>query len=156
MNVLGISLGTTTIGIAYMHDRELRDFNTHSFRAQWSEDKADIVIRRIGAYFATHHISFVVIKVPPKTHQPASIALLLKKLVALVEIKGCMMDVCTKQDLKQHLPGAKNHQDLMDFVVNAYPITTTEYNAALRRKNQYHKKVFEAIVAAHVGKEKGG
>ena len=156
MGVLGISLGTTTIGIAYMHDWELRDFNTHSFRAQWSEDKADHVIKRIGTYFTTYHISIVVIKVPPKTHQPASIDLLLKKLMAFIAIKGCMMDVCTKQDLKQHLPGAKNHRDLMDFVVKTYPITTTEYSAALERKNQYHKKVFEAIVAAHIGKEKGG
>jgi hypothetical protein len=156
MGVLGISLGTTTVGIAYINERELYDFNTHSFRAEWSEKKADAIVNRIGLYFTRYAVGLVVIKVPPKTHQPASIKLLLQKLGSFVAYKGCMADVCTKQDLKRHIPGAKNHKDVMSFVVQTYPITTTEYSLALQRKNQYHKKVFEAIIAAHIGKEKGG
>lgn len=156
MNILGISLGTTTIGVAYLSDRELHAYYTHSFREPWSDQKADTIIKRIGSYFTRYHVSIVMVKVPPHTHQPATIDELLQKLSNFVAIKGCMMDVCTKQDLKNHIPGAKNHDDVMKFVVNTYPITTTEYARALKRKNQYHKKVFEAIVAAHVGKEKGG
>ena len=94
--ILGISLGTTTIGVAYIHERELQDFNTHSFRATWSDNKADAIVNRIGTYFNRYDITLVLIKVPPKAHQPESIGILLKKVLSYISYKGCMVEVCTK------------------------------------------------------------
>ena len=74
--------------------------------------------------------------------------------MALCEYKGCMTTTCTKKDLKQHIPTAKNHGDIMRFVVEQYPIVTPEYVRATKRKNHYHKKLFEAVIAAHVESKK--
>lgn len=150
MLILGISLGTTTAGVAVLHDKELIQSQTHSFREVWSEKKADKIVSKFHYYIQQYRIEIVVIKVPPKSHHPPPVVLLLKKLVELCTYKGCMVQTCTKQDLKKRIPGAKNNNDIMFFATTQYPIITPEYTQALAAKNQYHKKLFEAVVAAHL------
>jgi hypothetical protein len=156
MDILGISLGTTTIGIAVINERELAESNIHSFRAIWSDKKASTIISRIASYLHTYSVHFVVVKLPPHTHQPPTILQLMAMLTELCNLHGCMVSVCTKEDLKQHIPGAKNHSDIMHFVVEHYPITTMDFKNAKKRKNNYHNKLFDAVAAAHIGKIKGG
>jgi hypothetical protein len=150
MLILGISLGTTTTGIAVLKDKELIQWQTHSFREVWSEQKAEDIVNRFHYYIRQYRIEVVVIKLPPQSHQPTPVVQLLKKLVDLCAYKGCMVQTCTKRDIKKEIPGARNNNDIMLFAITHYPIITPEYTKALAGKNQYHKKLFEAVVAAHL------
>jgi hypothetical protein len=75
---------------------------------------------------------------------------LLKKVVEVCKYKGCVVETCTKREMKDKIPGARNNDDIMRFAITHYPIITPEYSQALARKNHYHKKLFEAVVAAHL------
>ncbi|MDB5124848.1 MAG: hypothetical protein JWP94_2977 [Mucilaginibacter sp.] len=150
MLILGISLGTTTAGIAVVNNKELLQSQTHSFREVWSEHKADKIVKKFHYYIQQYRVEIVVIKLPPKSHRSPPVLLLLEKVVDLCTYKGCMVQTCTKQDIKRRIPGAKNNDDIMLFAITQYPIITPEYTQALAGKNQYHKKLFEAVVAAHL------
>lgn len=156
MVILGISLGTTTAGIAIMDEKELVHWQTHSFRAVWSDRKADGIVARLGSYLTRYRVQVVVVKLPPKSHQPYSVSQLLKKVVELCSYHGCMVQTTTKKELKAKIAGAKNHSDIMSFAIFHYPIITHQYQRALSRKNHYHKKLFEAVVAAHLCDKKSG
>jgi len=156
MAILGVSLGTTTVGIALVGDNRLLHAQTHSFRDPWSDQKADAIVAKLAKHIWRYHVRFVVIKLPPKSHQPSTIIALIRKLTILCEYHGCMVSTCTKEELKRHIPHARNHHDLMRFAIEQYPVVIPEFTRATKQKNRYHHKLFEAIVAAHLANKKGG
>lgn len=156
MVILGVSLGTTTAGVALIEDKRLIHAQTHSFRALWSDQKADAIVEKLARHMWRYHVQTVVVKVPPESHRPPTMLELIKKVIAMCEYKGCIVSTCTKEDLKGHIPTARNHNDLMQFAIEHYPIVTPEFIRATQQKNRYHHKLFEAIVAAHIANTKGG
>jgi len=156
MVILGISLGTTTVGIAVMNENELVTYNTHSFRAIWSECKAEAIIARLLEYIIRYRVQVVAIKLPPETHQPVTVTHLFHQLREQCTYHGCMVQTCTKAQLKRSLPGVSNTSDLMRYVAQHHPALVPQYEQSLKRKNQYHKRIFEAVIAAHMYDKKRG
>lgn len=156
MVILGISLGTTTAGIAILNEQELVAHNTHSFRAVWSEHKAEAIVSRLLEYILRYRVQIVVIKLPPETHQPITVTYLFHQLVEKCTYHGCMVQTCTKAQLKQSLPDVRNTVELMRYVTQHYPVLVPQYEQSLKHKNQYHKKIFEAVIAAHMCDKKRG
>jgi RNase H-fold protein (predicted Holliday junction resolvase) len=156
MGTLGISLGTTSSGIAIINGKELILENIHSFRAPWTAQKADYIVKRLLKYLVHYHIQLVVIKLPPRSHQPETVRALIAKLTEQCSYHGCIVKTCTKSELKRHIIGARNTADMMRFVASQYPSLTQKHEQAQKHKNQYHTKVFEAVLAAHIQNTKSG
>jgi len=154
MIILGISLGTATTGIAVLDGGELVFWHTHSFRDRWSSKKATKIASCYEAYVSQYKPYVVLIKVPPIHHHTAAIKQLLKKASTVFEYHGCMVEYKTKEDVKAVMQGVHNHNDLMKYAIAQYPILEEEYTQALATKQQYHAKVFDAVMVAHHGKIK--
>ncbi|WP_214073585.1 hypothetical protein [Mucilaginibacter sp. dw_454] len=145
--VLGVSLGTTTVGVAVLQDGELANWATHSFRETWSKKKAEIIASRIERYIYQYGASAVVIKLPPKSHHPETVQSVLDEVTKACERHGCGIKTCTKKDLKLFV-GARNTAHMMRIVIEHFPALVPTYESAMRQKNQYHEKAFQAILAS--------
>lgn len=153
MVVLGISLGTSTTGIAVLSSGELIFWHTHSFREKWSDKKAAQIASRYEYYLVQYQPKVVIVKVPPLHHHSTAIKQLIDKIKPLFEYHGCMVEYRTKEEVKTEIPEVNNHSQLMWHVTEQYPILQPEYERALAGKQHYHAKIFDAVIAAHQGKE---
>jgi RNase H-fold protein (predicted Holliday junction resolvase) len=147
MRVLGISLGTTTSGVAVISGGQLICWHIHSFRDRWSADKATAIAARYERYVTQYRPRIIVVKIPPLYHHTESIKQLLKKLAVLFQYHGCMVEYTTKEAVKADI--IKNNKELMKHATELYPILRPEYESALAGKNRYHAKLFDAVMAAH-------
>ncbi len=154
MMVLGISLGTSTTGIAVLDGGELISWQTHSFRDTWSDDKAALIAARYEQYIIRYRPQLVMVKIPPVYHHSDALKLLLTKVKALFEYHGCIVEYKTKEEVKTLLPEVNNHRQLMKHAIELYPILLPEYTQALASKNQYHSKLFDAVIVANLYKSK--
>lgn len=154
MVVLGISIGTRVTGIAIINNTELIAWQSHSFPAQWSKPKMEQIIARYEKYIRTHRVMMVVIKIPRLSHHNAALRSLLSKLRSLLTFHGCMMDYTTLNELKTTLPHIQNSSDIQDFTLNQYPVLLPEYSRERVNKRPYHHKMFEAVLIAHLWKDR--
>jgi hypothetical protein len=154
MLILGISLGTTTTGVAVLSDGELIFWHTHSFRDKWSDDKAALIASCYEEYVTQYEPTIVMVKVPPVYHHSTALKQLLEKLKSLFTYHCCMVEYKTKEEVKAAIiPVINNHDELMRHTSELYPILQPEYAQAVAGKNNYHAKLFDAVMVAHQGKE---
>ena len=153
MVVLGISIGTRVTGIAIINNTELIAWQSHTFPAQWSKAKMEQIINRYEKYIRTHKVTMVVIKIPRLSHHNNALKNLLSKLRSLVSFHGCLMDYTTLNELKTTLP-IQNSFDIQTFIVRQYPVLLPEYNRERVNKRPYHHKMFEAVLIAHIWKDR--
>lgn len=149
MRVLGISLGTTTSGVAVISGGELIHWHIHSFRDRWSAAKAAAIATRFERYVVQHNPRIIVIKIPPPHHHSTAIKQLLKKVATVLQYQGCMVEYKTKEEVKSVEMKINNHHQLMNYALERYPILLPEYEKAVAGKNHYHAKLFDAVMAAH-------
>lgn len=151
--MLGISIGTRVTGIAIINDTELIAWQSHTFPAQWSKAKMEQIINRYEKYIRTHKVTMVVIKIPRLSHHNNALKNLLSKLRSLIAFHGCLMDYTTLNELKNTLP-IQNSFDIQTFIVHQYPVLLPEYNRERVNRRPYHQKMFEAVLIAHLWKDR--
>jgi hypothetical protein len=154
MVVLGISIGTRVTGIAIINNTELIAWQSHTFPAQWSKAKMDQIITRYEKYIRTHKVTMVVIKIPRLSHHNKALQNLLSKLRSLIAFHGCLMDYTTLNEIKATLPQIQNASDIQDHTLNQYPVLLPEYSRERVNKKPYHHKMFEAVLIAHLWKDR--
>jgi RNase H-fold protein (predicted Holliday junction resolvase) len=154
MVILGISIGTRVTGIAVVNNTELIAWQSHTFTAQWSKAKMEQIITRYEKYLRSHKVTMVIIKIPRLSHHNASIRDLLSKLRALITFNGCMMDYTTLNEIKTKLPQVQNASDIQDYILNIYPVLLPEHTRERVNKKPYHHKMFEAVLIAHLWKDR--
>jgi hypothetical protein len=153
MVVLGISIGTRVTGIAIISNAELIAWQSHTFPAQWSRAKMEQIVSRYEKYIRTHRVTMVVIKIPRLSHHNRALKNLLARLRSLISFHGCLMDYTTLNELKTTLP-IQNSFDIQRYVVQQYPVLLPEYSREQVNKRPYHHKMFEAVLIAHLWKDR--
>jgi hypothetical protein len=156
MVILGISIGTRTSGIAILNNGQLRAWNTLSFKDTWSERKGQYIVDKYERYLKKHNVTVVVLKIPRLSHHTDAILTLLKKLESIIGFHGCMVEYKTQADIKTALPDIKNWKDLVHHTTELYPVLIKEKTRELSNRNNYHDKMFEAVLVAHLCKEEKG
>lgn len=152
--ILGVSLGTRSSGVAVINHRELLHWQTHSFPEIWSKEKAETILSRIVPHITRHKVETVVIKIPPVTHQTDALMAILKRLLSSIQYHGCMVQVTTKREIKALVPEVTNKGTLLRYVTDLYPSVVPEAEQESNRKEPYHLRMFEAILTAHLYKQK--
>jgi RNase H-fold protein (predicted Holliday junction resolvase) len=150
MTILGISLGTRLCGAAILNQRELICWNTHTFQGAWSNKKADAIYETYKGYIINHKIKRIAVKLPPSRTYSKGIIEVLKRFATLFEYHGCMVQYNTQESIKQVIPDIKNTRSLVEYVLNDYPMLIHEKIIELANKRQYHTKMFEAVLVAHI------
>jgi hypothetical protein len=154
MVVLGISIGTRISGIAILNNGELVVWQSHTFPETWSAAKLEKIITRYEKYIRTHKVAMVVVKIPRLTHHNSAITSLLSKLASLVKFHGCLLDYTTRKEVKAKLPALTTSFDIQTHTLAQSPQLLSEYTAEQTNKKPYHHKMFEAVLIAHLWKDR--
>lgn len=153
MTILGISIGTSDTGVCILKDDVLLDRRIHEFRKVWSEAKLQRILSRYRHYVHKFGVTAIVVKISPLAKHTPAVRLLLKKLERLAGENGTLFDYVTKQELKD-VTGMRNTGELIDYTRRLYPELNLLYDRGAPSRHNYNKKLFEAVLSAHVFRER--
>jgi RNase H-fold protein (predicted Holliday junction resolvase) len=150
-NILGISLGTVSTGMAVVYNDILFDWCVKGFKGKWCEEKKELILDTIDRMLELYEIDLFVIKVPSLVERHASLSELHREINFLAQKKQIPTETITIEDLKQFCGDAvTNKVGLRSKAFQLFPELKNEYGRALEMKNNYYEKLFEACLAAHV------
>ncbi len=149
MTILGISIGTTRTGVCVMRDGVLIDRQTHNFPTVWSDNKLRIIINQYKRYIRKRQVKAIIVKVPPPRKQTKATKLILKRLEALAKEHSCHFDLITKNEM-QHQLHLHSTKALTECARLLYPELNAIYQKGEMNDHRYYKKLFEAVLAAHI------
>ena len=146
--VLGISLGTTRIGVAVAGKRGLIDWQIKAFDDRWSDVKLNAILNTLESILEHHQITRVALKVPHDGRCSPALKILSSQFKKSAKEKNVQVYVYSINSLKTHwCPEEKStsRKKLMEAVVSKYPELTHKYRKACKSKYTYHFKLFEAV-----------
>ncbi len=150
-HILGISLGTRTIGMAMIVNGTLVDWYTKSFKQQWSDEKKELILETIDRMLEWYGIDSFAIKVPNLLEQHPTVSELYREINFLAQQKGIITEAYTIDSLKEFCGiDVYNKETLRKKVVSWYPELQFEFDSDSEKKNGYHTKLFEAVLAARL------
>jgi hypothetical protein len=153
MTILGISVGTSRTGVCVLRDGVLVDRQIHNYQAVWSDNKLRIIINSYKRYVRKRQVQAIVVKVPPPKKHSKAVTQILKRLEALAKEHGCSFDLITKSDI-QHALGLHSTTALNECARLFYPELVFVYEKGSANDHSYYKKLFEAVLAAHIYQER--
>lgn len=153
MTVLGISLGTKRTGICVLQDDTVLDANVHRYDDQWSDTKLHLIITRYRQYVRRYGVTAIIIKIPPLKMHTAAVRKLMKKVEALAKQCYCEFDLITKKEIKLTLCLASSGE-IANYVKEKYPDLTVSYEKGVRNEQINYKKLYEAVLSAHIYQER--
>ena len=153
MTILGISAGTTRTGMCILKDDVLVYGRVRDYRKVWSDAKLRVIIRDYRHYILKYNVSAIIVKISPlKKHTPA-LRKVLKRLEGLAAEYGILFDLITKTELKS-FTNTRSTSELIDYTRRTYPDLNVFFDKGMLNEHSYNKKLFEAVLSAHVFKEK--
>jgi len=153
MTCLGISIGTTRTGVCVLKDGTLLDRHIHNYQSNWTDHKLRIIINRYKQYILKYNISAVIVKIPPLKKHTKQVGQVLKRLEKLANEYGCEFDLITKSELK-HITGTRSTNEIIRYTLLLYPELEFVFEKGSPNDHSYYRKLFEAVLSAHVYCEK--
>ena len=150
MTILGVSLGSRITGIAIIKDTELLVARSFTLRNKATK----IHTATLDSYIRQYRIATAVIKMPPPTHITERLKEVLHQCLSLFQYHGCMVEYNDIKFIKERLPELANKKAVMRFATATYPALTPLNQKELTNKQKYHVKTFEAVVVAHLKKQR--
>lgn len=150
--ILGISIGTTKIGIAVLQGNQIIEWKIKGFDAPWSPEKLERIITYLDHYTIVHPIKRIAIKVPALHSHTAAIKQLIQGIEHLGRTKKILVCSYTLSEMKEHWNGEQKITigQLIKKVLENHPKFHKHYNRTLKTKIVHFEKLFEAIGAAHM------
>lgn len=149
--MLGISLGSRSIGIALMRNGKLVDWQVKSFTDAMNEQKLHFIAGSLMKVVREHGVASVVLKLPLAYEVHINIVTLKKHLLKAFNAKDITVECCTLRDIKTALSKTVcNKQELATCMVALYPELRFVYLQEQKARNCYYLKLFEAVAALHI------
>ena len=150
-NMLGISIGTRSIGTAVIRKGHLLDWQVKSYKGKMNQQKLHMISGSVLKLFRNYCCNEVVIKVPDKAHTYGNIVLLKKHLTKYFNTRNIQIHYYTLSDIKASLQvPVGNKQDLLQWAVERYIELQIVYRKEMSNKNSYYIKLFEAVAVLHI------
>ncbi|MBX7109625.1 MAG: crossover junction endodeoxyribonuclease RuvC [Chitinophagales bacterium] len=148
--ILGISPGTRIMGLGVIQNGELVEWQVKTFKGSWSKEKLRLIIDNIQSISDHFKVSVIALKVVSPLRTSKNLLNLTKGIMETAEKNKIRLSRFTGQDLKLRAEPAEKHSssDLMEFVLDKYPVLKREYLKERNNLNPYYFKMFEAIAAA--------
>ena len=155
-NLLGISLGTTKVGMAVFYNGRLADWRTKPFKDRWTDDKCRAIIENIERTLDRYTIGTIALRSPIDTHSTPNLIRLVKEIERIAQERDIVMLGLTLRDLKwRYSHKYKVPRDVfISLLVEKYPILTM-YTKGGKKSLRYHAKLFEAIECAEYALDMG-
>ena len=150
-NILGISLGTRTIGMAMTINGELVDWYIKAFKGKWSEQKKELILDTVDRMRERYTITSFAIKVPSVLENHDPLKKLYTEINLLAQAKAIKTDTYTIQTLKDFCGADVSNKALLrKKVLQLFPELKNEFNKEMENKNAYYTKLFEAAFAGYI------
>lgn len=150
-NMLGISIGTRSVGIAIFRKKQLVDWQVKSFKGKMNEQKPYMISGAILKLLREYECNEVVLRVPNKAHCYKNIILLKKHLSKSIANRKIPIHCYSLVDIKKGLDvSIRNKKELLDWAVNRYIQLRFVYEKEQKNKNSYYIKLFEAVAVLHI------
>jgi RNase H-fold protein (predicted Holliday junction resolvase) len=149
MIIFGISIGTTRTGVAILKDGALQCAEIHRFMTPWSDEKLAKIINQYRQYIEKYKPTAIMVKVPPSSKHNGAIKAVMAKIELLAEEYNCALDFITKSELKDRT-GMRTTAELIEWTKRLYPDLAALYEKGQSNDHNYYKKLYEAVLSAHV------
>lgn len=154
---IGISIGTTKIGIAVLERNIIIEWKIKTFNKAWSQEKLESIISYIiDHYIIVHSIKRIGVKIPALHSHTCAITQILQGIEYVAKEKGIILHMYTLSDIKIYWNGQQKttRDQLIKTILGKHPKFQKAYNRIMKTKNFHFEKLFEAIGAAHMIQEK--
>jgi len=150
--VVGISLGTRQLGIAFFRQGRLSDWHIYSFKYAWSAFKKKQILRCVETIVKREQATMVALKISETEKQNQSFREILTDIEQLLFLHHIPCYSFTLPQLKSQLPieYQKNKAAFMEGMMTLYPELHIEFQKERTNHNSYYIKIFEAIAAARL------
>lgn len=148
--VLGISIGTRTIGLAVMDKGYLLDCRVKCFPGQWSNKKLTDIMDYLDRFIITNGIPCIALKLNTPERSSKSLVKLTKSLLKLVQGYEMGLQTYTIHDIKALCKDQPNKSEVARYFTKIYPHLYKEYCKEKKYSKGYYTKMFEAIAAAYL------
>jgi hypothetical protein len=153
--ILGISLGTSLLGIAVIKDDRLLHWQVRKYKGAWSPKRSEQILLFIAQFVRKHEIHAIAVKVPTRGNLSHGLIDLIAELGMYASIANLHMQAFRIQDLKQFfITQSLNRKQMMHSVCMRFPFLERTYHKELANKKAYHVKMFEAVLAGICLQEK--
>jgi hypothetical protein len=149
--ILGISLGTRTIGYVILQDRELYDWGVKSFREKWSEKKIVHIMRSIERLVEDNDVDNVSIKLPKRFESYITLKVLQNSLNMMFSNRAISVYTSSLNNLKlwYSIDDKSPKSCLEEYVSSHYPVLCRKTNLS-DAGHKYYMKLYEALAAAEM------
>lgn len=152
--VLGLSLGTRSLGIAISKNRQLIDWRVKTFHGKWSEKKQKKIVVFLSRELHRHHVQVLAIKLPHPIRSSQWLGGLLTEIQSVATSLHIELHIYYIEDIKLLCNEIGNKKELSEYIVQLYPEVWNEYEKHKSDKHGYYIKMFEAIASAHLSADK--
>jgi RNase H-fold protein (predicted Holliday junction resolvase) len=157
MTILGISIGTTSTAVAILRNGKLLDRELHTYHEVWSDMKLRQIINRYKRYVKKRNVQAIIVKIPPPRKHTKAMKLILKRVEALAKDHHCHFDLITKSEMRHELHlHVHSTNMLIECARVLYPDLGALYQKSIMNDHRYYRKLFEAVLAAHIYQEREG
>ncbi|MEO7213279.1 hypothetical protein [Mucilaginibacter sp.] len=153
MITFGISVGTSRTGICVLQDGALIEKRIHDYPGIWSDDKLHAILKRYAQYLHRYPITDIVIKIPPLSRHTNAMRRLIRRIEALAKEHYCTFDLITKTEIKGTLT-LRTTGEIIKYAKMLYPELSARYHKGARSNHVFDKKLYEAVLAAHIYQER--
>lgn len=147
---MGINPGTRYLGLAVLHGSDLLDWRVKTFRGKWTKEKAKRILEIISEKIKLYEINNISLKKLHPSRRSRNLAKLVNKIKELARRRIIKIyQYSIKEIEKLSIEDKKlNKRNLIEAIVNRYPILHHDLNKEKILKNSYYFRIFEAVALA--------
>ncbi|MCH8903558.1 MAG: crossover junction endodeoxyribonuclease RuvC [Bacteroidetes bacterium] len=150
--ILGIVPGTRYLGIAVMHDSELRDWRIKTFSGRWSSAKKKKILNAIERIINQHQVTSISLKKFHPSRSSKNLIELISEIRQLAKSKRLEVYSYTVDEIKASFSDEKmmNKKCLAKMLIDRNPEFRFELNQERKNPSSYHIRMFEAVALAKI------
>jgi len=149
--ILGISLGSRSLGIAVMRNGKLLDWQVKSFAEAMAPQKLHMITGAVMRVVKEYDVGSVSIKLPVAFEMHTNLVALKRHLFKVLAAWSIPIHSYPLSDIKRALGDAVcNKEQLATCIATLYPELRFVYLKEQQARNPYYRKLFEAVAVLHI------
>ena len=143
--ILGVSLGTRTLGLAVGTRNGLIDWRMKAFLETYSRKKVRKIWRVIELAIDRYGVTAIGMRLPHPSFRSEGINQCLKEITKRALAKNIPLYFYDSETIEKHYlkSPAKNKTELAEKIAEKYPLLKNEYYRL--DENKYYMKIFDAV-----------
>lgn len=150
--ILGIIPGTRYLGVAVLHDGELRDWRIKTFKGKWSSLKKKKISAAIERMIDQYQVTTISLKKFHPSRSSKNLDNLIIEIEELAKSKKLIYSHYSIADIKERFCNKTetNKLTFVELLSKKNPELYSEFVGEHRNQNSYYQRMFEAVAISQV------